>query len=364
MIDVKKNIMRRVERLAEKVRKTEADAFVIITDEDANWESLYYMSGFRGTAGALAVFADGSAELRVDSRYIEQAKKQSPLEVTELSGEPHKGIAESIKKHSCKKVMCEAQKTYHSTWDALAAIVCMTDGTQIIKDLRRCKDAEETALIKKAADIGSRAFTETLAEARPDMTEMQFKALLEYKTTLLGAGLGFDMIVASGLRSVMPHGRASEKKFAYGEWVTVDYGASYCGYFCDITRNITIGRPTEEALKLHALVAKAHSEAAAMLRAGVSGKEVHAKAVSVFAAEGKDKYFTHSLGHGLGLEVHEAPLLSHRKDFTLHVGDIVTVEPGLYIPNFGGMRCEDDYLITENGAVRLTESLPQKLYSL
>ena len=172
------------------------------------------------------------------------------------------------------------------------------------------------------------------------------------------------MIVASGPRSVMPHGRASERPMAAGEWVTVDYGARWNGYFCDITRNFSLGTPGAEAAAMHELLHRVHHETVAILRAGVSGTAVHNMAVGIFAAEGKERYFTHSLGHGFGLEIHEAPLLSPRRDDILRAGDVVTIEPGLYIPGFGGMRLEDDYLVTEDGAERLTKELNQCFYSI
>ena len=358
------DILRRTEKLAAALKKQEADAFVILSDEDVNWESLFYMSGFRGTAGALVVFADGEAELILDGRYAVQGREQSPHKVYEQRSSLVSDVAESLKKHGSKEILCESDKTFHGTWEKLSACGIWRDGGEIIKELRRQKDAEEVEDIKRAASIGSMAFLEALDCVKPGMTEKAFEALLNSKINLLGGGAGFDMIVASGPRSVMPHGRASERPMAAGEWVTVDYGARWNGYFCDITRNFSLGTPGAEAAAMHELLHRVHHETVAILRAGVSGTAVHNMAVGIFAAEGKERYFTHSLGHGFGLEIHEAPLLSPRRDDILRAGDVVTIEPGLYIPGFGGMRLEDDYLITEDGAERLTKELNQCFYSI
>ncbi|WP_455600343.1 M24 family metallopeptidase [Cloacibacillus sp.] len=358
------DILRRTEKLTSALKGQGADAFVILSDEDINWESLFYMSGFRGTAGALVVFADGEAELILDGRYAVQGREQSPHKVYEQRSGLVSDVAESLKKHGAEEILCESDKTFHGTWEKLSAHGLWRDGGEIMKELRRQKDAGEVEDIKRAASIGARAFLETLDCVKPGMTEKAFEALLNYKINLLGGGAGFDMIVASGPRSVMPHGRASERPMAAGEWVTVDYGARWNGYFCDITRNFSLGTPSAEAAVMHELLHRVHHETAAMLRAGVSGTAVHNRAVDIFAAEEKEQYFTHSLGHGFGLEIHEAPLLSPRRNDILRVGDVVTIEPGLYIPGFGGMRLEDDYLVTEDGAERLTKELNQCFYSI
>ena len=358
------NITRRTAAVAESLRERGAGAFVVITDEDTNWESLYYLSGFRGTSGSLVIYADGDAELYLDGRYRYQGKAQSPHRICAVKENMLKDAAESIRKRGFAKILCEAGRTFHHTWEELAALseAEISDGSAVLKELRRKKDENETAAVKKAAEIGAEAFLKTLEAVRPGMKEKEFEALLNYNICMKGGASGFDMIVASGLRSVMPHGRASEKTMEKGEWVTVDFGARWNGYFCDITRNFSIGEPSQEARALHSLIEKAHKEAASLLCAGASGTALHETAAGIFSAAGKEEYFTHSLGHSFGLEIHEAPVLSPRRDDILREGDVVTVEPGLYIPDLGGMRLEDDYLVGSGGAVRLTEALPQKLF--
>lgn len=355
----------RADALRKEMRQLGSDAFVIFNDEDSNWESLFYMSGFRGTAGALAVYADEEPELFLDGRYFEQGKKQSPYKVTEQNGGAAEALVESLKKHGACEILCEAEKTSHANWLRLSSETGRwRDGTDIARRLRRKKDAGETDDIKKAAAIGSKAFIEALDCVKPGMTEKEFETLLNYKICTEGGEPGFDMIVASGPRSALPHGRATGREMIAGEWVTVDFGARWNGYFCDITRNFFIGRASGWAKDLHSLIEDAHKAGAAALKAGTSGGGAHAAAAAVFEAAGKEKYFTHSLGHSFGLEIHEPPVLSPRREDILQEGDVVTIEPGLYIPGTGGMRIEDDYLVLQNGAVRLTSDLPQLLYTV
>ena len=179
------DILRRTEKLAAALKKQEADAFVILSDEDVNWESLFYMSGFRGTAGALVVFADGEAELILDGRYAVQGREQSPHKVYEQRSSLVSDVAESLKKHGSKEILCESDKTFHGTWEKLSACGIWRDGGEIIKELRRQKDAGEVEDIKRAASIGAKAFLEALDCVKPGMTEKAFEALLNYKICLL-----------------------------------------------------------------------------------------------------------------------------------------------------------------------------------
>lgn len=360
-----RHILERVEKLRAVMKEYGADAFVVINDEDSNWESLFYISGFRGTAGAAIIYMD-SAELILDPRYYEQGRKQSPYSeiLKQTSSLPYE-VKVSLIYHSAKNIRCEADRTSHYTWlEMSCAAGIWKDGSDWIKRLRRTKDADETADIRKSARIASDAFLNSLDSVRPGMTEKEFESLLNYKIGLAGGEAGFNMIVASGVRSSMPHGRASEKEMKRGEWVTVDYGARWNGYFCDITRNFSIGEPDGIAVELHEMLLRAHRDAASMLKPGADGSAVHGKAVEVLNSKDMGKYFTHSLGHGFGLEIHEEPLLSGRKDFVLAEGDIVTIEPGVYIEGKGGMRLEDDYLITANGSERLTDMLDQRLFTV
>ncbi len=357
-------IEERAKKLARSLSDKDCGAFVVLNEESSNWESLFYLSGFRGTSGALIIYADDAPELILDSRYAIQGREQCPHNVLCQKENLLRDISAQLDAHGITQALCEAEKTWHSSWTHLSRGCRFKDGGDLIKALRRCKDKTETADIRRSAEIGAKAFIEALDGVKPGMTEKEFEALLSYRINMAGGEAGFEMIVASGLRSEMPHGRASDKKMQPGEWVTVDFGARWNGYFCDITRNFSLGTPTDEAAAMHALLETTHRTAAAKLRPGASGTALHNLAVEALDTQGMGKYFTHSLGHGIGLEIHEAPILSPRRDDILCQGDVVTIEPGVYIPGIGGMRLEDDYLITEDGAERLTSDLNQCFYTV
>lgn len=355
-------IEKRADRLRGLMAKDGADAFVIIVSEGTNWESLYYMSGFRGTAGAMVLYGD-SAEFFLDARYTKQGNEQSPYRVTEQKENLAADIKESLKKHGAKVIYCQASHTRHLTWETLAEYNAeWRDGTERMNALRRRKDETEIGFIRKAGEIASSAFMEALNHVRDGMTELEFQAMLNYKICVFDGETAPGMIVASGTRSAMPHGRATNKPMRNGEWTTVDFSAVYQGYFCDITRNFSIGAPDPTALEYHDKLREAQSAAVGLLRPGITGAEADGRAREVLRDAGIEQYFTHGLGHGLGLEIHEAPTLSLKGQSVLAAGDVVTVEPGVYIDGWGGLRLEDDYVVSENGCERLTDKLNQRFY--
>ena len=356
-------VLKRSAKLRQEMTKNDTDAFIVLAEEGHNWETLYYLSGFRGTSGALIVYRD-TAELILDARYIQQGKKQSPHPVSAQKQSLTDDIIGCITTHGAQNILCEAGKTSHLTWEKLSSATNTrwTDGTYIISELRRSKDEHEVQCIVKASDIAADAFLETLDNVRPSMTEKEFKALLNFNIVKFGGETGFDMIVASGKRSFMPHGRATEKEMVRGEWVTVDFGVSHSGYFCDITRNFSLGEPDTRAKEYHDLLTEAHNAAVRALRSGANGTDIYQTAYNVLESMGLGKYFTHGLGHGLGLEIHEIPYLSSKYSYELRSNDVVTIEPGIYIDGWGGLRLEDNYLIIEETGIRLTKKLNQSFY--
>ena len=200
------------------------------------------------------------------------------------------------------------------------------------------------------------------------MTELEFSKLLELAIARRdGEGVWHDsdMIVASGLRSAMPHGVATARKMERGDQVTVDFGAIFGAYMSDITRNFSLGQTSHpEFLAVHEVLINAHRAAASLLRPGIAARTVHEAGQRVIADAGFGACFGHAIGHSFGLEIHEKPHLSPRSGDTLEIGDIVTIEPGIYVPEKGGLRLEDDYLIVKDGAVCLTKALPQEFVRL
>ena len=238
------------------------------------------------------------------------------------------------------------------------------DATDFIPSLRRAKDASEVESIKKAARIGREAYGAILERVASGMTEIEFDSALLAEIKRRGAERGWahdDFIVASGQRGAMCHARATGKAFEDGDTVTVDYGAMVDGYMSDITRNFAVGRAQDKARELNDILLNAHRAAAAALRPGIAGKDVDMIARKVIMDAGYGKDFVHGLGHGLGLSIHEAPRLAPSSKDILQVGDVVTIEPGIYLEGWGGLRIEDDYLITEDGAECLTVNDNQSL---
>ena len=359
-------INRRLSRLRARMREKEADAFVLLVLERLNSESCHYVSGFRGSAAAL-IIDEKDARLITDGRYRTQAAVQSPFSLTVQLELPLPAyVAKAVEEKGWKTVAVEAEKVSHALFEAVFRPVPTrwVDGSSLIPSLRRSKDDAEADAIRRAAVIAHEAYGLMLEQVKPGMTEAGFESRLLCEIKRLGGEKGWvhdDFIVASGERGAMCHARATSKPFEAGDTVTLDYGVTVDGYMCDITRNFAVGHAQERALELNDILLRAHREAAAVLRPGIAGREVDAVARKVVADAGYGKDFVHGLGHGLGLEIHEAPRLSPISVDVLQVGDVVTIEPGIYIEGWGGLRIEDDYRITETGAECLTLSDDQSL---
>ena len=340
-------IWSRVASLRERMRTIGLDAFAMIVVERSNWEGAYYISGFRGSSSGI-VITQSDAVLITDGRYATQSRSQSPFDVRlqgqrSLTGAIRAVLADT----GSLRIGYESDRISVRKFEELRlenASVEWVDASDVLPLLRRKKDAEEIALIRKAADCARDAYRKVLSRVHEGMTELEFSAALEYEIRCCGAEGGWGdhgFIVASGPRSALPHGMATDKPLAKGDWVTVDYGARVEGYVSDITRNFAIGEPPSRVREIEDVLLRAHEAAAGAIRAGVSGREVDLVARKVIQDAGYGECFIHGLGHAIGLEVHESPRLSPISADILQEGDVVTVEPGIYIEGFGGMRIED-----------------------
>lgn len=359
-------IKKRVENLRSLMREKNLDVFVLLVEERSNSESCHYISGFRGSSAALIIDLN-NANLITDGRYKTQSATQTPFKITiqsELALPEY--VSKTLSESDFKNAAFEAEKISHLTFTKYfeKSRVIWHDASDFMKILRRKKDSHEIDLIKKAALIGRMAYGNVLKKFIPEMTEIDFDILLNQEIKKLGAEKGWahdDFIVASGERGAMCHAPATLKKIQIGEVVTVDYGAMFEGYMSDITRNFAVKKPDSKAIEINNILLKAHNEAAKSLRPGISGREIDAIARKIISDSGYEKNFLHGLGHGLGLEVHEAPRLSKTSEDILEIGDVVTIEPGIYIEGWGGLRIEDDYLITPDGSECLTVNDNQSL---
>lgn len=370
MIVLHNEIEARIQRLRKLLIDHSLDALILINDEKRGWENLYYLSGFKGSSAVLAVTHD-KAILVTDSRYITQARQQCCFEVRETLGRESQNetVFRLTSELKLRVIAFDDAAVSAQTYMKLASNTCEWKGfADRLAQLRRRKDEWEIQCISHACEIASQAYLDTLSSVRVGMTELEFSKLLELAIARRG-GEGVwhdsDMIVASGVRSAMPHGVATDKKMERGDQVTVDFGAIFGAYMSDITRNFSLGHPFHpEFVEVHEILLNAHRTAASLLRPGIAARTVHEAGQKVIAEAGLGACFEHAIGHSFGLEIHEKPYLSSRSSDTLEVGDIVTVEPGIYVPEKGGLRLEDDYLIVKDGAVCLTKALPQEFVRL
>ena len=226
--------------------------------------------------------------------------------------------------------------------------------------MRKVKDEQEIAAIREAIKITDHAFNTIIEKIKPGTAEEDIAVELEFLLRKLGAsGKSFDFIIASGWRSALPHGVATEKRIAKNEFIVLDFGAIYKRYCSDLTRTVFVGEPSAKHVEIYNIVLEAQLAAIDRLKPGMSGKEVDSIARDIIKKKGYGDYFGHGLGHSVGLEIHEEPRLSPREEKIIEPGMIITVEPGIYIPNWGGVRIEDIVLVTKNGVEVLTQAQKQ-----
>lgn len=352
----------RLQLLQQKIQETQTEALLIHSGTNRR-----YISGFTGSSGAVVVLPQ-KAYFITDFRYLEQAKEQAPhFELVDGTSGLWQAVAQICQENRLESLNFEADYLSFSQHAALQEAVgnVTLDATSgWIEKFRYIKDANELALIRQAAFIADQAFEGILQVMRPGLSEREISLRLEMMMREMGAtSSSFDMIVASGVRSALPHGVASEKILEKGDLVTLDFGALYEGYCSDLTRTVVLGKPNSQQKEIYDIVLEAGKRTISALRAGMTGKEADACARDYISEHGYGEAFGHSTGHGIGLEIHENPRLAKTSEEILEKDMVVTVEPGIYLPGFGGVRIEDDVRITENGCEVLTHS-PKELISL
>ena len=318
-----------------------------------------YISNFTGTSGAVLISGERALFI-TDFRYVEQAAKQCQgFEIVQHTGAMIDEVAAQAENLGIQMLGFEEEYVTFSAYKAYEKAVKakLVPVSGLIEKLRLIKSDAEIKILKEAADIADAAFKHIIEFIRPGKTELEVANELEFFMRKAGAASSsFDTIVASGYRSALPHGVASNKVVEAGDFVTLDYGAYYKGYVSDITRTVSVGKPDEKLKEIYAIVLEAQLQGMAGIKPGITGKEADALTRDLIAEKGYGDYFGHSTGHGIGLEVHEGPALSVRSDYVLEPGMVVTCEPGIYIPGLGGVRIEDDTLITADHNEALTHS--------
>ncbi len=321
-----------------------------------------YFTGMKSSDGTVIAFRD-KAYLIIDFRYIEKARATvTSAEVIEQK-KLYAQLADLIRDHKAANMAIEAQTLTVSRLHTLRAQlkdveVIDTDVlSNAINALRSVKDEYELECIKKAQAIAERAFDDILGFIREGVTERQIALELNRLMFEYGAeDLSFETIALSGANTSMPHGVPSDKKVERGEFVLLDFGAVYNGYHSDMTRTVCVGEPDDEMKKVYSIVLEAQTAAINAAHAGMTGHELDSIARSIISDAGYGECFGHSLGHGVGLEIHERPNASPNYMQPLNEGAVVTVEPGIYIAGRFGVRIEDFVILTENGCINLTKS--------
>jgi len=322
-------------------------------------ENRRYFSGFSGSAGMLLISHD-TQSLITDFRYIEQATiETNEFDIVRYTTNPYTIVEEITKKMDCTHIGFESDFTTYDTYTKLTDVMPACHWLPVqIDQLRMLKDADEVASITKAVDIADRAFSHIVSFIQPGLTEQAVALELEYQMGKLGSEKpAFDTIMASGKRGALPHGKASNKIIEAGDLVTMDFGAVYQGYHSDITRTICMGPASPRQREIYEVVLKAQLAGVQALTPGKTGQDIDAVARKVIVDAGFGEYFGHGLGHSLGLAIHEDPRLSMTNAQTvIRENMVVTVEPGIYLPDWGGVRIEDTVLVRADGCQILTTS--------
>jgi len=354
-------MMLRVEKLRKKMQEENLDSFLITSPYN-----LRYLTNFTGTTG-LAVITLEKAFFITDFRYTEQAAAQAQgFEIIKNVGPIFEEVADLVQKEGLRELGFEETTVSFLEYSVLEEIIDaqLIPISGMIEELREIKDEEEIAIIEKACSIADLAYDHILKMIQPGMTEIEVANQLDFYMRSLGAsGVSFETIVASGLRSAMPHGVASKKNIEQGDLITIDLGCYDEGYVSDMTRTFAIGDPGEQLKEIYQIVLEAQLAVLEVAKPGVTGKQLDAVARDYITKHGYGEAFGHSTGHGIGLEIHEGPNVSVRAEKQFVPGNIITDEPGIYLPGIGGVRIEDDLLITSDGNRVLTHS-PKELIIL
>lgn len=347
---------RRLAALAEGLTAAHVDGLLV-----TSLPSIRYLTGFSGSS-ALLLVTQRDALLVTDFRYQTQAADEAG-DVARVSIEAQSlwtGLWQQMAQLSGLQVVgFEAAHLLYRDFQRLleqGARWQWRPTTELVETLRERKDADEVASIVTAARVATDALERTLAQVRPGLTELEVAGLLEHAMRDAGSeDFAFPSIVASGERAALPHARASQRTIERGDFLLLDFGAVVDGYCSDVTRTVVVGRASEEQREIYTVVRQAQERATHGVRAGMTGRDADALAREYIEQRGHGELFGHSLGHGIGLEVHEAPRLARTADAALPLGAVVTVEPGVYRSGWGGVRIEDDVHLAAEGPRVLTD---------
>jgi Xaa-Pro aminopeptidase len=344
------------------------DALFVSSPENASPVNRRYLSGFTGTSGYLLVTKD-DAIIATDFRYYEQAEQQAKaFRLHKSVGAMDKWLGPMFEGLGGKRVAFESQHVSYSLYRAVRKVIQdlpeaerpkLVATTNLVEGLRVIKDAEEIAALQAAITLGDEAFAHVAQRIEPGWTEKQVAWEIEkYIREHDGEGLSFDTLVGAGERGSMPHCFPTDRKLKKGEGVVIDMGVKLNGYMSDLTRTIFLGKPDDEFKRIYDTVLAAQLTAYELVEEGMTGEQAHNLAAGVIGEAGHGEHFGHGLGHGVGLQIHEAPRLGPTSKDKLTDGMVFTIEPGIYLTGWGGVRIED-VVVLENGKARLMSHAPK-----
>ncbi|MDF1545544.1 MAG: Xaa-Pro peptidase family protein [bacterium] len=353
----------RISQIQKKLRQENLDLVVV-----SHLDHVRYLTGFTGSAGLLMIGVK-SADFLTDFRYSDQAAKQvRGAKVHIIKGDPIAALKE-IKKYTEKNVRIGFNGEYltvaaRERMEQVLPTALMISADNLFTELGWVKDRDELNNISEAVRISDLAFERILPLIQPGVPEKDIAAELEYQMIMLGSEKrSFETIVASGYRSAMPHGVASDKKIRKGDFVTFDFGATYNGYVSDITRTVVVGKATTRQKKIYGIVLKAQKAGIKKVKAGTMACKVDEACRNIITKAGYGKQFGHGTGHGIGYYVHVGPRVSSVSGDKLMPNNVITIEPGIYISGWGGVRIEDDVVVTRTGG-RVLNKAPKNLLEL
>lgn len=351
-------IMKISELKAQIAKSDKIDGALIVS-----YENRRYFTEFPSSSGFVLVSANRAVFI-TDSRYFEAAEKKSKADKTVLQTKIDEQIKEFFSAENVKTVGIEASRLtvqelshYENALNGVCGVDFSDELDVIVKSLRDVKTESELEKITRAQRIAEEGLDHILGFIAPGKTEKEIQLELDFYMLSHGAeALSFETICAGGANSSVPHAVPSEKKIEYGEFIVIDFGALYEGYHSDMTRTVAVGACSDEMKTVYNTVLKAQNAGIAAVKPGMTGKEIDKISRDIIAEAGYGKYFGHSLGHGVGVEIHETPVLAPSAENVLEKGNVVTVEPGIYIPGKFGVRIEDFVYITEDGCVNITKA--------
>lgn len=321
-------------------------------------ENVFYLSGFSGGSDGRLLFSCDHRYLFTDARYLEQARQECPgWEIRNESASGWESLVEASRPYA--RIGFES---YHLSVQSYLGLkkqlsAEMVPLHEVVEELRAVKKANELELLKHSAAISDQVFADICPLIKPGLKERGLAAQVGYFLREKGCDReAFDTIAVSGANAALPHGRPGDKEIACGDMITLDFGGFYRGYAGDMTRTVVLGQPSKRLRDVYAAVLEAQQTAVAKVAAGVSCREVDQAARQVLEKYLLDRYFVHGTGHGVGLEIHEKPVVSSRSDAVLEENMVITIEPGVYIPGWGGVRIEDTVIVEKGGCEIITRS--------